>query len=325
MEPGWEARSSDTVAAFERVGAALSAARRNLRGAVFGQDSALSLALSTLVADGHALICGAPGLAKTKLAAALSQVAGLPLGGLQFHPDTPVTALVGETRVEDRVLGPRTTFHPGPIFRPLLLADELDRGSGALQSALFEAMDDSVAVAGGERRPLPRPFTVLATTTAAAVLSPSQTDRFLVRIDMAYPERDDERRLLLEVGRDAAPTQALDRETVLEAQRLAVELPVGQSVVESILNLVRRARPEDEGATRLITEYVERGPGPRAGQALMRLARAQALVEGRPAPSIADVKALAPPVLRHRIELTPEARRDGVTADAIVAALAETL
>jgi len=324
MQPAREASSSDDiVAAFERASAALGAVRRALRGAVFGQDEAVELVLTGVVAGGHALIAGAPGLAKTRLATAAARAFGLSSGAVQFTPDLEAADLTGRDApvgVEAR----RFRTEPGPIFTNLLVAEDLDRASPRLQTFLFEAMEGGeVSGPDGVRR-LPLPFHVLATRSGAAdavALTDSLLDRFLLQVGVGYPGPDDERRLLLDAGRrqpEIAPVS--DLKTLLAAQRLAVELPVGESVVTAILELVRRARPDDPAAPAIVREAVARGPGPRAGQSLMRLARARALLDGRASPSLADVRALALPVLGHRLRL-----RDGAAAEEVVGALGNSL
>ncbi|NEX93160.1 MoxR family ATPase [Caulobacter sp. 17J65-9] len=330
MHPAREA-PDDKIAAFERASQGLEAARKALRGVVFGQDGAIELALATVVAEGHALVVGAPGMAKTRLIKALGRALGLSSGRMEFHPALGVDDLVGREVVEERALGPKSRWAAGPLFTHLLLADEIDRAAPAVQAVLFEAMHERRATVGGLRHNITGPFHVFATRGAQGPgphpLSESQVDRFMVQVDMTYPDREEERRVLLETGgRDETDvTPALSPDRLFEAQKLSADLPVGQKIVESILELVRRARPDDPAAPPVVTEAVEWGPGPRAGQALMRLARARALVEGRVSPSMADVKALALPVLKHRLVLTDAARRHGITAEEVVGTLTARL
>jgi MoxR-like ATPase len=318
--------------AFERTAERLGAARTALGAVVFGQGAVIDLTLAAVVAGGHALLVGAPGLAKTRLAAAMGRVLGLEQGRVQFTPDLTPADITGVEVLDETPEGRRFRFQPGPVFQQLLLADEINRASPRTQSALLQAMQEGAVTTGGVTRDLPRPFHVLATQNpieqeGTYPLPEAQLDRFLAQVTLGYPERADERRVLLETtGYDEAPPAAvLTPEQVIAAQRLAAELPVGTKVVDAILELVRRARPSEPGAPRRVREAVTWGPGPRAGQALMRLSRARALIDGRPSPSLEDVAVLAPAVLAHRLILSFGARADGVTAEAIAAELAAAL
>ena len=320
------------LAAFEATAERLARARAALGAVVFGQGAAVDLALAAVVAGGHALLVGAPGLAKTRLAAAMARVLGLEPGRVQFTPDLAPADITGVEVLEETPAGRRFRFQPGPVFRQLLLADEINRASPRTQSALLQAMGEGEVTTAGVTRPLPRPFHVLATQNpieqeGTFPLPEAQLDRFLAQVTLGYPPRDAERRVLLETtGYDEAPPPAvLTAEQVMAAQRLAAELPVGAKVVDGLLDLVRRARPDEAAAPALVREAVVWGPGPRAGQALLRLARARALIEGRLSPSLEDVAALAPAVLAHRLILSFGARADGLTAEAVAAELAAAL
>jgi MoxR-like ATPase len=322
MEPAREA-PAPAIAAFERSSEALGRARAALRTAVFGQDEAVDLALCAVVAGGWALITGAPGSGKTRLATALGRVLGLETGAVAFTPDLDLDELADETetpRSESR-FGQRRP-RPGPLFRQLLLADALDRASPRVRSALLAAAHEG-ALAG---RALPRPFHLIATAGQDTSLGLDETeiDRFLLQIELYAPDRGGERRMLIETAASDQLTapRVLEGDALLTAQRTAVELPVGEKVVEAILDLVRRARPDDPSSPAIVREAVARGPGPRAGQALMRLSRARALIDGRLSPSAADVKALAGPVLKPRLTLA-ESRPRGLDADAVIRALVE--
>jgi MoxR-like ATPase len=328
MGPAREA-SNEVVAAFERASDALGRARAALRGVIFGQDPAIELALATLVAGGHAMVVGSPGSAKTTLVQALGRALGLQTGRIQFTPDLDLADLAGDDEGRRETLWGERRRHPtGPLFRQLVLADDLDRAAPRVRTALLEAMHEGSVPVKGAVQPLPRPFHLLATRTATgeAGLNETEIDRFLLQIDMGPPDRGGEKRMLIETGgRDAATVHpAMDAEALIQAQRVAVELPVGEKVVETILEVVRRARPDDPSAPPLVRTAVERGPGPRAGQALMRLARAKALVEGRVTPSVADVKLLALPVLKPRLALRADLNRRA-DAESVVAALLEGL
>lgn len=325
MEPAREESSpasGDLVAAFGRASLALRRARERLSDRVFGQPEAVDLALAVAVAGGGAVVAGPTGSGKTRVVEAIGLVLGLPVGRARLSPEVELSELIGETdggRVEAEGGQRRLRGPAGALFHPILLAEDLDRAAPRVRAALLEAMHEGQIVVGGVSHRLPRPFCLFATTTGDAGglgLDETSLDRFLAQVDTGAPDRGGERRLLIEsAGRGArAPEAAMDAAGLLEAQRVAVELPVGEKVVESILDLVRRARPDDPSAPALVREAVERGPGPRAGQALMRLARARALIDGRASPSQADVKALAPAVLRPRLGLKPGAKMNDVLA-----------
>jgi MoxR-like ATPase len=215
----------------------------------------------------------------------------------------------------------------GPVFTQLLMADEINRASPRTQSALLQAMQEHHVSVGGERHDLPQPFHVLATQNpieqeGTYPLPEAQLDRFLLEIDVGYPDREAERRILIETTgvSEHKPSVIMSAETLMNAQRLVRRLPVGESVVDAILDLVRSARPEGENLPG-VTDKLLWGPGPRASQALMLAVRARALIEGRVAPSVADVVALAEPVLKHRMALTFAARADGETIKGVIGRL----
>jgi MoxR-like ATPase len=314
-------------ATLETVGRARDA----IHAVIFGQEKVVNLALVTILGGGHGLLVGVPGLAKTKLVETLGTVLGLDARRVQFTPDLMPSDILG-SEILDETADRRRSFRfvKGPVFAQLLMADEINRASPRTQSALLQAMQEHHVSVGGERHDLPRPFHVLATQNpieqeGTYPLPEAQLDRFLLEIDIGYPDRTAERRILIETtGADEHRPQAvMNADALLNAQRLVRRLPVGDSVVEAILDLVRAGRPED--GTREITDKLLWGPGPRASQALMLAVRARALLEGRLAPSIDDVVALAEPVLKHRMALTFAARADGETITGIIARLAARL
>ena len=308
MEPAREAPSSDVVAAFERASEALARARAALRAVVFGQDRAVDMALAALVAGGWAMVSGGPGLAKTRLVEGLARVTGLSFGRIPFTPDLDLAAAARP------ITGARGRLAEPPLAAQLLLADELDRASPAVRATLIEAAHDGTLVVDGRSVALAKPFHLFATggRDGLAGFDEAEIDRFLLQIDLGHPDRDGERRMLIETAsRTTPPSPAMDAASLLAAQRVAVELPVGERVVEAMLDLVRRARPDDPSAPEVVRSEVARGPGPRAGQALMRLARATALIDGRPSPSAADVRAVAPAVLGPRLVMVERHGRAG--------------
>ncbi len=301
--------------ALDRV----AAARAAIGAVIFGQERVVEQTLVTLISGGHGLLVGVPGLAKTKLVETLGTVLGLDARRVQFTPDLMPADILGSEIMEESETGKRAfRFVRGPIFAQLLMADEINRASPRTQSALLQAMQEYHVTVAGERHDLPRPFHVLATQNpleqeGTYPLPEAQLDRFLMQIDVDYPDRAAERRILVETTGDAqaAARAAMTAEELATTQRLVRRLPVGDSVVEAILDLVRSARPAEGDAT--VAKTVAWGPGPRAAQSLMLACRARALIDGRLAPSIDDVKTLAEPVLKHRMALTFAARAEGET------------
>ena len=306
-------------------------ARDAIGSAVFGQEDVVERALVTILAGGHGLLVGVPGLAKTRLVETMGRVLGLDERRVQFTPDLMPSDILGAEVMEETADRRRAfRFIKGPIFAQLLMADEINRASPRTQSALLQAMQEHHVTVAGERHDLPKPFHVLATQNpieqeGTYPLPEAQLDRFLMQIDVTYPDMATERRIILETtgGVSAEVKQAMNADELMAAQRLVRRLPVGDSVVEAILKLVRSARPGegDPGIAGLLSW----GPGPRAGQALMLAVRARALIQGRVAPSLDDVAALAEPVLKHRMALTFAARAEGETLAAIIAKLVTRL
>ncbi|PRD45286.1 AAA family ATPase [Phyllobacterium phragmitis] len=315
------------VAEAERALHDISTIRDAVGTVIFGQESVIERALVALLAGGHALLVGVPGLAKTKLVETLGLVLGLDERRVQFTPDLMPSDIIGSEVMEQNADGRRSfRYVKGPIFAQLLMADEINRASPRTQSALLQAMQEYHVTVAGERHDLPSPFHVLATQNpleqeGTYPLPEAQLDRFLMQIDILYPELDAERRILLETTgtSDAKARGVITALRLKEMQNLIRRMPVSENVVEAILNLVRSARPGtgSEHADR----HIAWGPGPRASQAMTLCARARALYDGRLAPSVDDVKALAEPVLQHRMALTFAARADGMNVRDVIANL----
>jgi MoxR-like ATPase len=315
------------VRAAETTAAHACAARDAIGGVIVGQEQVVEQALVTILAGGHALLVGVPGLAKTKLVETMGVVLGLDARRIQFTPDLMPSDILGSEVLEENPGGARSfRFIPGPVFAQLLMADEINRASPRTQSALLQAMQEQHVTVAGARHDVPKPFHVLATQNpleqeGTYPLPEAQLDRFLMQIDVHYPDLDAERRMLFDTtgAEESRPKAAMSADELMAAQRLVRRLPVGESVVEAILSLVRSARPgeaaEDAAAS------IAWGPGPRASQALMLAVRARALLDGRLAPSIDDVLELAEPVLKHRMALTFAARAEGETVEAVIARL----
>jgi MoxR-like ATPase len=312
------------VRSAEQISADIRAAREAIATVIFGQERVVDNALVTILSGGHALLIGVPGLAKTKLVETLGVTLGLDAKRVQFTPDLMPSDILGAEVLDESAGGKRSfRFIAGPVFAQLLMADEINRASPRTQSALLQAMQEQHITVAGARHDLPKPFHVLATQNpleqeGTYPLPEAQLDRFLMEIDVEYPDRDAERRILFETtgAEQTAPKAAMTADSLLTAQRLVRRLPVGDSVVEAILSLVRSARPGAEGGD--AAKAIAWGPGPRASQALMLAVRARALLDGRLAPSIDDVLDLAEPVLKHRMALTFSARAEGRTVAEII-------
>ncbi|MCX8507740.1 MAG: MoxR family ATPase [Rhodobacteraceae bacterium] len=327
------AEALDLVAEIEALGARLAEARAMVARRVIGQGRVVDLALTALLCGGHGLLVGVPGLGKTMLVDTLGQVMGLSTGRVQFTPDLMPADILGSEVLETARDGARTfRFIEGPVFCQLLMADEINRASPRTQSALLQAMQEGQVTVAGQHRSLGRPFHVLATQNpieqeGTYPLPEAQLDRFLVQIDVDYPDRTVERDILMATtGAGLADVQpVMDGAGLLAAQQLLRRMPVGEKVVELILDLVRACRPEGAEASAAVREQVSWGPGPRAAQALMLAVRAAALLDGRLAPSVTDVMALARPVLSHRMALTFAARARGETLGGLIAGVTESL
>lgn len=320
-----ELQPSEVVAAIEALGHRLRAVRERIGRVIFGQSQVVDHSLITLLGGGHALLIGVPGLAKTLLVETLGHVLGVDAKRIQCTPDLMPADILGSEVLEESETGRRSfRFIAGPVFCQLLMADEINRASPRTQSALLQAMQEHRVSVAGAYHPLPAPFHVLATQNpleqeGTYPLPEAQLDRFLMQIDVGYPDIEAERRMLIATtGIDPEkPAQAMSAEELRAAQRLLRRVPVGDSVIEAILQLVRAGRP-DTSEIPEVQKHVAWGPGPRASQALMLAIRARAILDGRFAPSIDDVLSLAHPVLKHRMALNFAARADGITIDKVI-------
>ncbi len=322
----------DLAQEFENAGARIDDVRNAIGKVIFGQQHVIDETLITLLSGGHLLLIGVPGLAKTKLVETLGTVLGLDDKRIQFTPDLMPADIVGSEVLDESETGKRSfRFIKGPVFCQVLMADEINRASPRTQSALLQSMQEKEVSVAGQRYPLPSPFHVLATLNpleqeGTYPLPEAQLDRFLMQVDIGYPDLESERRMLLATTGvvEETPDSVMTAAELQTAQRLVRRIPVGDSVVSAILQLVRSGRP-DESEIEQVRQQVAWGPGPRASQALMLAVRARALLDGRIAPSIDDVVVLTPPVLRHRMALNFGARADGVTIQDVLERLIEPL
>jgi MoxR-like ATPase len=321
--------AAEILSGAEKLGARLTTLRAEIGRVIFGQETVVELALAGILSGGHVLLVGVPGLGKTRLVETLGRTLGLDTRRVQFTPDLMPADILGSEVLDEASESGRRAFRflPGPVFCQLLMADEINRASPRTQSALLQAMQEGHVAVAGHDRPLPRPFHVLATQNpieqeGTYPLPEAQLDRFLLQIDLTYPAREDERAMLLATtGASFAEAAAvLSAVELAAAQTLVRRMPVGNSVVDAILTIVRDGRP-DGSSLAVVRDHVAWGPGPRAAQALMLATRARALLDGRLAPSLADVAALAPAVLRHRMALSFGARAEGITLSDVIAAM----
>jgi MoxR-like ATPase len=288
--------------------------------------------IATLACGGHVLLIGVPGLAKTLLVDTTAHVMGLECARVQCTPDLMPADILGSEILDEDAKGKRAfRFVKGPVFTQLLMADEINRASPRTQSALLQAMQEKTVSAGGQTYELPEPFHVLATQNpieqeGTYPLPEAQLDRFLMQVDVYYPDEAAERAIILATtkGETIKAKAVMKADDLLKIQQLVREIPIGETVVDSILKLVRSARPNDD-APDFVNEFVSWAPGPRASQALMLATRARALMDGRSAPSIDDVRALAVPVLQHRMALNYKALGEGLDKTAVIQNLCEDL
>jgi MoxR-like ATPase len=313
---------------IDEIGGLLEAAKANIEKRVIGQPQVVEQSIIALLSGGHALLVGAPGLAKTRLVDTLGTVMGLSSNRVQFTPDLMPADILGSEVLDVSDKGKRGfRFLKGPIFCQLLMADEINRASPRTQSALLQAMQEHEVTIAGATHKMAIPFHVLATQNpieqeGTYPLPEAQLDRFLLQIDVGFPSRDTEREILLATTgfEEATSDQVFSSKQLVLAQEIVRRMPVGEVVVEAILDLVRSARPEDT-SDQHIQDSIGWGPGPRAAQALMLATRARALVQGRLAPSLEDVAALAHPALVHRMALNFAAKAQGETLERIIEGL----
>ena len=320
-------QDKEVIALAEKAVTDVKKVRKNVANVIFGQETVVDNTLVTILSGGHALLVGLPGLAKTKLVETLGIVLGLDDNRVQFTPDLMPSDILGSEILHQDDKGKRSfQFVKGPVFAQLLMADEINRASPRTQAALLQSMQEYHVTIAGQRHDLPSPFHVLATQNpleqeGTYPLPEAQLDRFLMQVDVLYPDLASERKILFETTgtHEKTAKRALDSDRLKELQGLVRRLPVGESVVDAILELVRSARPDSKADE--IVDFISWGPGPRASQALMLTTRARALLDGRLSPSVDDVLALAEPVLQHRMQLSFAARAENITIRDVIGKL----
>jgi MoxR-like ATPase len=318
--------------AVQHLAAARSRVAREIEKRIVGQRHVVDHLLISLFARGHCLFVGVPGLAKTLLISTLAEVLNLSFNRIQFTPDLMPSDITGtDILEEDRTTGRREfRFVPGPLFANIVLADEVNRTPPKTQAALLQAMQESKISAGGRTYPLAPPFLVFATQNpieqeGTYPLPEAQLDRFMFLIDVGYPTAQEEQEIVRSTTGSPPPPleRVLTPSEILSLQELVRRVPVADHVIAYAVDLVRRTRPKQEGSPGYVSEFVGWGAGPRASQYLVIGAKARAVLDGRFAASIEDVRAVARPVLQHRVLPNFHAESEGVTSSEIVRRLLE--
>ncbi len=314
---------------FEEAAALATRLDAEVGRVIIGQPRVRREILTCLLAGGHCLLRGVPGLAKTLLIKTLAESVNLKFSRIQFTPDLMPSDILGTEVIEDDAAGKRhVRFIPGPVFANIILADEINRTPPRTQAALLEAMQEYQVTVGGVRHALERPLFVLATENpieqeGTYPLPEAQLDRFMFNVNIEYPDLEDERRILAETTTDADRRAApVASGAELEAARMLVRaLPAASNVVDYALRLTRATRPAESGAPQAVRDWVRWGAGPRAGQALLLGAKSAALIDGRTVPEPEDVTRVSLPVLRHRVLVNFQAEADGITPDDVIGKL----
>ncbi len=318
--------------AVEQIAASREKIEQELGRVIIGQKAAVEEILVTLFAGGNCLITGVPGLAKTLMVRAIAGIFDLEFHRIQFTPDLMPADITGTEILTDGEHGRELRFVKGPVFTNVLLADEINRTPPKTQAALLEAMQEKQVTVGGTSRELPKPFFVLATQNPIEMegtypLPEAQLDRFMLNVFIDYLPEEDEVRVVSETTRrdDVQPNPVFSAEEVVRIQGVVRKVPVADSVVRYAVRLAASSRPGQKGTPDFVNEWVNWGAGLRAGQALILGGKARALLQGRSHVTPDDVKALAVPVLRHRILPNFKAEAEGVDADKVVEKLLETV
>jgi MoxR-like ATPase len=317
----------------EQYAALAGAIEEQIGLVIVGQKDLVRTLITCLLAEGHALLEGVPGLGKTQLLKTLSQVVDLPFSRVQFTPDLMPADIVGTQVLEEDVAGHKAfRFRPGPVFASFVLADEINRATPKTQAALLEAMQERAVTVAGQTRALPRPFLVMATQNPLEMegtypLPEAQLDRFLLKALVPFPSADELTEVVQRTtaGHTAAPVQVADAALLGSMIDLTRRVPIASHLVRHAVDLVVTTHPDQPAAPGGVRKYVRFGASPRGAQAMVLAAKVRALLDGRPNVSAADLRALAPAALRHRLVLGYEATADRVTPDDLVDELLEAV
>ncbi len=314
-----------TISAFDMAHDKLLAVRMEVSKFIYGQEAVIDHALWALLAGGHILMIGMPGLAKTKLVSILSKTLGFDTKRIQCTPDLMPSEIIGAEVLEEVDYGRRNfRFVQGPIFCQFLMVDEINRASPRTQSALLQAMQEHNVTVSGREYTLPTPFHVIATQNpieqeGTYQLPEAQLDRFLIQIKIDYPPYEAEKEMIMAEMRheERVPRSVLFTNELREMQILVQKMPIAEGLLQTVLNFIRVGRPGSSPLD-VVNRYVTWGPGPRATQAMTAAMRARALMDGRHEPNMEDFKALIHPVLMHRMALNYQARTDGLSLEIII-------
>jgi MoxR-like ATPase len=311
---------------LEELGECVQKLRASMSQIIVGQKEVIDGVITCLLAQSHVLLEGVPGLGKTMLVRTLAEALDLPFSRIQFTPDLMPADILGTTVVEESSAGgQRFEFKKGPVFSPLVLADEINRATPKTQSALLEAMQEHRVTVGGQTYNLGRPYFVLATQNPLEMegtypLPEAQLDRFFFKLKVPFPSREDLHEIIERTtGADVAePSHALSREQVLRLQHIVRKVPVPHHVKDYVVRLLRATHPELEGATEMVRRFVATGASPRGAQAMILASKIHALFDGRVTAGVEDVRFVAKAALRHRILLNFEGEAEAVTTDALI-------
>ena len=312
---------------LKEIAEQISKVRAEIKKIIVGQNDVIDQVLWTIFSGGHALLEGLPGLGKTMLVRTITDVMDLKFSRIQFTPDLMPSDITGTMLIEPSEEGKRNqfTFHQGPVFSNIVLADEINRATPKTQSALLEAMGEKTVSVMGETKQLPDPFFVLATQNPLDLegtypLPEAQMDRFLLKINVNYPTKEELKQIVLHTTGVETPKlkRIIDGNRIIEIQHLAKEILVSEEMLDYAVNIILSSHPDQEQSTESVKKYVRYGSGPRGVQALIRIAKVRALSLGRFHVSKGDIKQAAKPVLRHRLFLNFEGEATGITSDAII-------
>ncbi len=322
------------IETIERLGKAKLRLLEEIHRVIIGQEEVIEQLLIALFSQGHCLIVGVPGLAKTLLIRTVSQVLRLSFNRIQFTPDLMPSDVTGTQIIEEDLTTGRRAFRfvKGPVFANIILADEINRTPPKTQASLLQAMQEYQVTVSGETYNLDRPFFVLATQNpieqeGTYPLPEAQLDRFMFMVTIGYPQRDEERQIVKHTTRDAIaePKTVLTSEEIIKLQQIVRKIPVSDHVVDYAVNLVRATRPGEVGSPAFVKDWLTWGAGPRAAQYLVLGAKAYAVLQGRFNVSCNDVRGVALPVLRHRIFTNFNADAEGIKPEDVVRRLMETI